>query len=213
MRVLIVHDHPVTRDGLKTSFGSTDEIDVVGEAASGEEAIKLAQDLAPDVVFMGVRMPGRNGIQATRIIRERHPDTNVVILATDDGPETRSEVIQAGASAYLPRDASVNDLVRAAKQAMAGDAAGLSEARLSPREIEVLEKVADGVTTKEVAHQLGISVHAERKHLDDILEKLRVNDRFEAAAASIPSRGTAEASNAYGWDSVQLCPDHDRSTR
>jgi DNA-binding NarL/FixJ family response regulator len=203
MRVLIVDDHPVTRDGLKTAFGITEEIDVVGEASSGEEAIKVAQDLSPDVIFMDVRMPGMNGIQATRIIRERRPDTKVILFTIDESRASVAEAIQAGVSGYLLKDAGVNELVNAAKQAMAGKAVihptltqafieevqlvdrKPSEAPLSPREIEILQKVAYGATTKEVADQLGISFHTVKTHLERIFEKLGANDRAQAVAIAI----------------------------
>jgi DNA-binding NarL/FixJ family response regulator len=203
MRVLIVDDHPVTRDGLKTAFGLGDEIDVVGEAGSGEEAIKLAQDLSPDVIFMDVRMPGMNGIQATRIIRERRPDTKVILFTIDESRASVAEAIQAGVSGYLLKDAGVSELVNAAKQAMAGKAVihptltqafieevqlvdrKPSEAPLSPREIEILQKVAYGATTKEVADQLGISFHTVKTHLERIFEKLGANDRAQAVAIAI----------------------------
>jgi DNA-binding NarL/FixJ family response regulator len=203
MRVLIVDDHPVTRDGLRTAFGITDEIDVVGEASSGEEAIKVAQDLSPDVIFMDVRMPGMNGIQATRIIRERRPDTKVILFTIDESRASVAEAIQAGVSGYLLKDAGVNELVNAAKQAMAGKAVihptltqafieevqlvdrKPSEAPLSPREIEILQKVAYGATTKEVADQLGISFHTVKTHLERIFEKLGANDRAQAVAIAI----------------------------
>jgi DNA-binding NarL/FixJ family response regulator len=203
MRVLIVDDHPVTRDGLKTAFGITDEIDVVGEAGSGEEAIKVAQDVSPDVIFMDVRMPGMNGIQATRIIRERRPDTKVILFTIDESRASVAEAIQAGVSGYLLKDAGVTELVNAAKQAMAGRAVihptltqafieevqlvdrKPSEAPLSPREIEILQKVAYGATTKEVADQLGISFHTVKTHLERIFEKLGANDRAQAVAIAI----------------------------
>jgi DNA-binding NarL/FixJ family response regulator len=203
MRVLIVDDHPVTRDGLKTAFGITEEIDVVGEAGSGEDAIKLAQDLSPDVIFMDVRMPGMNGIQATRIIRERRPDTKVILFTIDESRASVAEAIQAGVSGYLLKDAGVTELVNAAKQAMAGKAVihptltqafieevqlvdrKASEAPLSPREIEILQKVAYGATTKEVADQLGISFHTVKTHLERIFEKLGANDRAQAVAIAI----------------------------
>jgi DNA-binding NarL/FixJ family response regulator len=203
MRVLIVDDHPVTRDGLKTAFGITEEIDVVGEASSGEEAIKFAQDLSPDVIFMDVRMPGMNGIQATRIIRERRPDTKVILFTIDESRVSVAEAIQAGVSGYLLKDAGVNELVNAAKQAMAGKAVihptltqafieevqlvdrKPSEAPLSPREIEILQKVAYGASTKEVADQLGISFHTVKTHLERIFEKLGANDRAQAVAIAI----------------------------
>jgi DNA-binding NarL/FixJ family response regulator len=122
MRVLIVDDHPVTRDGLRTAFNMADEIDVVGEAASGEEAIDRVEETKPDVVFMDVRMPGMNGIQATRAIRENHPDTKVILFTIDESRASVAEAIQAGVSGYLLKDASVQELINAARQAMAGKA-------------------------------------------------------------------------------------------
>jgi DNA-binding NarL/FixJ family response regulator len=204
MRVLIVDDHPVTRDGLRTAFNMADEIDVVGEAASGEEAISVVDETKPDIVFMDVRMPGMNGIQATRQIRERHPDTKVILFTIDESRASVAEAIQAGVSGYLLKDASVGELINAARQAMAGkavihpsltqafieevqlvDRATTAEAPLSPREVEILQKIAYGSTTKEVADQLGISFHTVKTHLERIFEKLGANDRAQAVAIAI----------------------------
>ncbi|MGH2710326.1 MAG: response regulator [Actinomycetota bacterium] len=203
MRVLIVDDHPVTRDGLRTAFGISDEIDVVGEASSGEEAVKAVEEHKPDVVFMDVRMPGMNGIQATRLIRERHPETRVILFTIDESRSSLSEAIQAGVSGYLLKDASVQELINAANAAMQGKAvihpsltqAFIEEvqlvdkpggpAPLSPREVEILQKIAYGATTKEVADQLGISFHTVKTHLERIFEKLGANDRAQAVAIAI----------------------------
>ncbi len=204
MRVLIVDDHPVTRDGLRTAFGMSDEVEVVGEAASGEEAMQAVEDLSPEVVFMDVRMPGMNGIQATRMIRERHPETKVILFTIDESRASVAEAIQAGVSGYLLKDAGVSELVNAARQAMQGkavihpsltqafieevqlvDRPSSPEAPLSPREIEILQKIAYGATTKEVADQLGISFHTVKTHLERIFEKLGANDRAQAVAIAI----------------------------
>jgi DNA-binding NarL/FixJ family response regulator len=203
MRVLIVDDHPVTRDGLKTAFGVSDEIDVVGEASSGEEAIKAVEEHTPDIVFMDVRMPGMNGIEATRLIRERHPETRVILFTIDESRASLSEAIQAGVSGYLLKDANVDELISAAQNAMQGKAvihpsltqAFIEEvqlverpsgaAPLSPREVEILQKIAYGATTKEVADQLGISFHTVKTHLERIFEKLGANDRAQAVAIAI----------------------------
>jgi DNA-binding NarL/FixJ family response regulator len=203
MRVLIVDDHPVTRDGLKTAFGVSDEIDVVGEASSGEEAIKAVEEHTPDIVFMDVRMPGMNGIEATRLIRERHPETRVILFTIDESRASLSEAIQAGVSGYLLKDANVDELISAAHNAMQGKAvihpsltqAFIEEvqlverpsgaAPLSPREVEILQKIAYGATTKEVADQLGISFHTVKTHLERIFEKLGANDRAQAVAIAI----------------------------
>jgi DNA-binding NarL/FixJ family response regulator len=203
MRVMIVDSHPATRDALKTAFGLSEEIDVVGEAGSGEEAIDLADKLSPNVVFMNVRLPGMTGLQATRIIRERRPDTKVILFTSDEARETISMTIQAGISGYFLKDAGVNGLVHAAKQAMTGKAvihptltqAFIEEVQLvdkkpsgpplSPREIEILQKVAYGATTTEVADQLRISFHTVKSHLEQIFEKLGANDRAQAVAIAI----------------------------
>ncbi|HEX2025991.1 MAG TPA: response regulator transcription factor [Actinomycetota bacterium] len=203
MRVLIVDDHPVTRDGLKTAFGVSEEIDVVGEAGSGEEAVRAVEDHKPDIVFMDVRMPGMNGIEATRLIRERHPETRVILFTIDESRASLSEAIQAGVSGYLLKDVSAEELVQAARLAIEGKAVihpsltrafieevqlvdrPPGEAPLSPREVEILQKIAYGATTKEVADQLGISFHTVKTHLERIFEKLGANDRAQAVAIAI----------------------------
>ena len=202
MRVLIVDDHPVTRDGLKTAFGVSEEIEVVGEAASGEEAVRAVDEHIPDIVFMDVRMPGMNGIEATRLIRQAHPETRVILFTIDESRASLSEAIQAGVSGYLLKDAGVEELISAAHAAMQGKAvihpsltqAFIEEVRLadrhpeaplSPREIEILQKIAYGATTKEVADQLGISFHTVKTHLERIFEKLGANDRAQAVAIAI----------------------------
>jgi DNA-binding NarL/FixJ family response regulator len=202
MRILIVDDHPITRDGLRTALSLTDDVEVVGEAASGEEAIEAVEDSKPDVIFMDVRMPGMNGIQATRVIRERHPETKVILFTVDESRASISEAIQAGVSGYLLKDVGVGELVNAARLAMQGKAvihpaltqAFIEEVRLvdrkpeaplSPREIEILQQVAYGSTTKEVADSLGISFHTVKTHLERIFEKLGANDRAQAVAIAI----------------------------
>jgi DNA-binding NarL/FixJ family response regulator len=202
MRVLIVDDHPITRDGLRTALTLTDEVEVVGEAASGEEAIEVVEGAKPDVIFMDVRMPGMNGIQATKVIRERHPETKVILFTVDESRASISEAIQAGVSGYLLKDVGVGELVNAARLAMQGKAvihpsltqAFIEEVRLverrpeaplSPREVEILQQVAYGSTTKEVADQLGISFHTVKTHLERIFEKLGANDRAQAVAIAI----------------------------
>jgi DNA-binding NarL/FixJ family response regulator len=202
MRILIVDDHPVTRDGLRAALGTDDEIEIVGEATSGEEAIGAVDELKPDVVFMDVRMPGMNGIEATRQIRKDHPDTKVILFTVDESRASISEAIQAGVNGYLLKDVSVDELINAARLALDGKAvihpaltqAFIEEVRLvnrpqesplSRREVEILQKVAYGATTKEVASQLGISPHTVKTHLERIFEKLGANDRAQAVAIAI----------------------------
>src|SRR5438093_5446013 len=205
IRALIVADHPVTREGLRTALElSEDAVVVVGEAGSGEEAIEQARELAPDVVFMDVRMPGMDGIEATRRIREASPETKVILITIDESRGAISEAIQAGVSGYLLKDASADALVDAAQKAVEGGAVihpqltrtfidevrmgegdAVTTAPLSKREREILQKVANGATTKEVAHDLGISPHTVKTHLERIFEKLGANDRAQAVAIAI----------------------------
>lgn len=203
--ILIVDDHPVTRDGLRAALEISEEVHVVGEAATGEEAVEAARELKPSVVFMDVRMPGMNGIQATRAIHEVSPDTKVILITVDESRASISEAIQAGVSGYLLKDASPEELVNAARLAVEGKAVihpqltrafieevQLAEKRpdtapLSKREKEILQKVAYGATTKEVAHDLEISPHTVKTHLERIFEKLGANDRAQAVAIAIRS--------------------------
>jgi DNA-binding NarL/FixJ family response regulator len=202
MRVLIVDDHPVTRGGLRTALSTSDEVEIVGEASSGEEAVERVSELAPDVVFMDVRMPGMGGIEATRIIREDNPKTKVILFTVDESRQVISDAIQAGVSGYLLKDVSAQELVNAARLALEDKAvihpsltrAFIEEvqyvdrrpdAPLSRRETEILQMVAYGSTTKEVAHDLGISPHTVKTHLERIFEKLGANDRAQAVAIAI----------------------------
>jgi DNA-binding NarL/FixJ family response regulator len=203
IRALIVDDHPVTRDGLRTALELSDEVSIVGEASTGEEAVDRVEQLTPDVVFMDVRMPGIGGIEATRKIRQVSPDTRVILFTVDESRNAISEAIQAGVSGYLLKDASAEELVDAAKHAIEGKAvihpqltrAFIEEVQLAEkrpdvaplwrRVTEILQKVAYGATTKEVARDLDISPHTVKTHLERIFEKLGANDRAQAVAIAI----------------------------
>jgi DNA-binding NarL/FixJ family response regulator len=199
---MIVDDHPVTRDGLRAALGTAEDVEIVGEASSGEEAVKVVNEVEPDVVFMDVRMPGMNGIEATKAIRQGNPDTRVILFTVDESRASIAEAIQAGVSGYLLKDVGVDELVHAARLALEGKAvihptltqAFIEEVRLvdrkpeaplSRREIEILQRVAYGATTKEVADKLGISPHTVKTHLERIFEKLGANDRAQAVAIAI----------------------------
>jgi DNA-binding NarL/FixJ family response regulator len=208
MRILIVDDHPITRGGLKTALATSDEVEVVGEASSGEEAVEAVAELKPEVVFMDVRMPGMGGIEATRIIREESPQTKVILFTVDESRQVIGDAIQAGVSGYLLKDVSAQELLNAARLALEDKAVihpsltrafieevqhvdRRPEAPLSRRETEILQMVAYGSTTKEVAHDLGISPHTVKTHLERIFEKLGANDRAQAVAIAI-RRGIVE---------------------
>jgi DNA-binding NarL/FixJ family response regulator len=202
MRVLIVDDHPITRNGLRSALSTSDEVEIVGEASSGEEAIAQVGKLAPDVVFMDIRMPGIGGLEATREIRASNPDTKVILFTVEESRTALTDAIRAGVSGYLLKDSSAGELLHAAKAAMEGKAvihpaltrAFIEEFQyveqrpdtpLSRRESEILQKVAYGASTKEVAHELRISPHTVKTHLERIFEKLGANDRAQAVAIAL----------------------------
>jgi two-component system response regulator DegU len=202
MRVLIVDDHPVTRDGLRSALSTSDEVEIVGEAKSGEEAVQRVKELTPDVVFMDVRMPGMSGIQATKDIHSAKPETKVILFTVEESRAAVADAIRAGVSGYLLKDVSAGELIQAAKLALEGKAvihptltrAFIEEVQyvehrpdtpLSRRESQILQKVAYGATTKEVAHDLGISPHTVKTHLERIFEKLGANDRAQAVAIAL----------------------------
>jgi len=202
MRILIVDDHPVTRDGLRSALGMSEDVEVVGEAANGEEAIDLVQQLAPHVVFMDVRMPGMGGLEATKEIRRTSPDTKVILFTVDESRAAIADAIRAGVSGYLLKDVGADELIQAARLALQGKAvihpaltrAFIEEVQyveqrpqtpLSKRESEILQKVAYGATTKEVARDLNISPHTVKTHLERIFEKLGANDRAQAVAIAL----------------------------
>jgi DNA-binding NarL/FixJ family response regulator len=202
MRVLIVDDHPVTRNGLRSALSTSEDVKIVGEASTGEEAVQAVKDLSPEVVFMDVRMPGMGGLEATKEIRQVSPDTKVILFTVEESRAAIADAIRAGVSGYLLKDVSASELIHAAKLALEGKAvihptltrAFIEEVQyvdqrpetpLSRRESQILQKVAYGASTKEVAHDLGISPHTVKTHLERIFEKLGANDRAQAVAIAL----------------------------
>ncbi len=200
MRILIVDG--VTRGSLQSALSASDEVEIVGEAESGEEAVERVKELIPDVVFMDVQTPGMSGIQATKHIHSAKPDTKVILFTAEGSQAAITDAIRAGVSGYLLKDVSAGELIQAAKLALEGKAvihptltrAFIEEVQyvehrpdtpLSRRESQILQKVADGATTKEVALELGISPHTVKTHLERIFEKLGANDRAQAVAIAL----------------------------
>jgi DNA-binding NarL/FixJ family response regulator len=198
IRLLIVDDHPVVRDGLRGMFTGTSEVDVVGEAADGAEAVTLAEALRPDVILMDLRMPGVDGVTAIGRLSERGLETRVLVLTTYDTEADVVPAIEAGATGYLLKDAPRDELFRAVRAAARGQsvlspsvAAKLigqvrAPARepLSQREMEVLGLIARGSTNREAAAHLFISEATVKTHLLHIYGKLGVRDRASAVAAA-----------------------------
>jgi DNA-binding NarL/FixJ family response regulator len=200
IRVLIVDDHPVVRDGLRGMFTGSAEFEVLGEAGDGAEAVVLAEALRPDVVLLDLRMPGVGGVEAIRRMTGRGLPCRVVVLTTFDDEADLVPAIEAGTTGYLLKDASQAELFQAVRSAARGEtslspavAARLlghmrrparpSAESLSPRELEVLRLVARGMTNREAARKLFISEASVKTHLLHVYAKLGVNDRASAVAA------------------------------
>ncbi|RPF22521.1 response regulator [Myceligenerans xiligouense] len=194
IRVLIADDHPVVRNGLRGAFADDPRITVVGEAADGRQAVTRACQGDVHVVLMDLRMPVMGGVEAITALRERAPDVHVLVLTTFDGESDVLPAVAAGATGYLLKDASTEDLARAVRAAHRGEAvlapsaAGrlMGQVRrpagavLSARELEVLALVADGASNREAARRLFISEASIKTHLLHVYDKLGVRDRAAA---------------------------------
>jgi DNA-binding NarL/FixJ family response regulator len=196
IRLLIADDHAVVRSGLRHLAATFDDVELVGDAADGEEAVRLCAERAPDVVLMDLEMPVLGGIEATRRIREAHPEVAVVVLTSFSDREQILRALDAGAIGYLLKDAEPAELEKAVRAAAQGDApldprAGraLLSAReasspldtLSEREREVLALVARGLPNKLIARELSISEKTVKAHLTSIFRTIGVTDRTQAA--------------------------------
>jgi DNA-binding NarL/FixJ family response regulator len=198
IRLVIVDDHPVVRDGLRGMFSGDGDFDVVGEAADGAEAITVVEALRPDVVLMDLRMPRTDGVTAITELRSRGNKAHVLVLTTYDTESDVLPAIKAGATGYLLKDTPRDDLFRAVRSAARGEAVLspsvattlLGQVRapttdqLSQRELEVLGLVARGSTNKEAAVKLFISEATVKTHLLHVYAKLGVNDRAAAVAVA-----------------------------
>jgi DNA-binding NarL/FixJ family response regulator len=194
-RVLVVDDHPLFRDGLTGLLATVDDVAVVGSAATGDEAVRRCAELNPDVVLMDLTMPGMSGLEATRRIVRDHPATAVLVLTMVDDDAAVSTALRAGARGYLLKGAVQEEVLAAVRTVVEGGAvfgkgvAGqlLSGGRqrydvtLSPRETEVLSLVAEGRSNAEIARELEISLKTVQNHVANILQKMQVSDRTQAA--------------------------------
>jgi len=197
IRVVVVDDHPVVRAGLRGMLAAHPDIEVAGEASSAAEAVAAVLDHEPDVVLMDLRMPGTDGVQATRLVLARQPQCRVVVLTTYDNDADILHAVEAGASGYLLKDASPDELAQAIRAAAAGGsvlapsvAAKLvsrlrSPPVLSPREVEVLRLVSTGQTNAEIGRALFISEATVKTHLLRAFGKLNVSDRTAAVTAAL----------------------------
>jgi DNA-binding NarL/FixJ family response regulator len=212
IRVLIADDQAVFRRGLYVVLGTEDNIEVVAEAENGEEAIAKAEELAPDVVLMDVRMPRVNGIEAARQIRDISPTTKILMLTVSDEEDDLYEAIKAGANGYLLKEISVEEVAEAIRAVAQGQSlispsmaskllnefnalAKRAEERsqypaptLTTRELDVLRQVARGMSNREIADKLFISENTVKNHVRNILEKLHLHSRMEAVIYAVRER-------------------------
>ena len=212
IKVLIVDDHPLLRQGLSTLLELEGGINVVGQASNGPEALRLAAELQPDVILLDINMPGMNGIEVAKTVRKRHPEVAILVLTIHDNESYVNEMIRSGAKGYLLKDAEPSQVVQAIKQVYSGEsvyppdllehvmeryhelevqygrlqtAATLSELSLTSRELEILRYIVEGMSNKEIANTLFISEKTVKNHITSLLRKLDVEDRTQAAVFAV----------------------------
>jgi two-component system, NarL family, response regulator NreC len=199
IRVLIADDHVLLRAGLRALLNTSNDFEVVGEASDGTEVLALAKRLQPNVVLMDMNMPGCGGMEATHLLREKHPDINVLILTVHEDKSLLQESLRVGASGYILKRALESELVNAIKAVARGDLyvhpamtrallSGAEESSeegrnsidvLTPREIEVLRLLANGHTNRQIADILAISVRTVESHRSNLMGKLQFHSRSE----------------------------------
>ncbi len=200
--VLLTDDHAIVRQGVRAFLETQPDIKVVGEAGSGEEAIPLCESLAPDIVLMDLLMPGMGGVEATRRVKAISPRTQVIVLTSYHEDEHVIPAIRAGALSYLLKDVAAGEIATAIRKAAAGEvtlspaiaaqmmkavsgerkaAEAATPSPLTTRELEVIRLIADGLSNTEIAERLFLSEKTVKSHVSNILAKLHVTDRTQAA--------------------------------
>jgi DNA-binding NarL/FixJ family response regulator len=209
IRVLVVDDHALFRRGLQMVLGAEDDIEVVGEASDGAEALKVASETTPDIVLMDVRMPRRGGIDATTAIKDAVPSTKIIMLTISDEEGDLYDAIKAGAMGYLLKEISIEEVASAVRAVYNGQSLispsmasklltefatmvrkdderqQVPTPRLTDREMEVLKLVAKGMNNRDIAKKLFISENTVKNHIRNILEKLQLHSRMEAVVYAV----------------------------
>ncbi|MBR2838282.1 MAG: response regulator transcription factor [Kiritimatiellae bacterium] len=193
IRILVVDDHAIARLGLLSLLETEEGLAVVGQAEDGESAIVQAEELKPDVVIMDLVMPGMDGVSATRAISARLPQTKILVLTTFGGSDDIAHALEAGATGALMKNTEINELIDAIRSVAAGRQVLAPEIRkmlaenppvpeLTPRQMEILHSVTRGLTNRDIANQLGITIDGVKDHINAILAKIGAANRSEAVA-------------------------------
>lgn len=205
IRILLVDDHTILREGVRTLLNTQEDMEVVGEAEDGEQAVNLVKKIRPDIVLMDIGLPGINGIEATKRIKRENPEVKVLVLSMHDNEEYIAPVFQAGASGYVLKRLASKELVSALRAVHQGHSilhpaltdtvfkndstqenlSALKEDGLTAREIEVLRLIAKGLTNQQIADELVISIKTVQAHRSNIMEKLDLHDRVELTRYAI----------------------------
>jgi DNA-binding NarL/FixJ family response regulator len=224
-RLLIADDHDLVRRGLRGLLRREPDLEIVGEARDGREAVELGLSLVPDLILMDVRMPGMDGLEATREIKSERPEIGILMVTMHDDPDYMLEAIKSGAAGYVLKDASWMDLTTSVRRALSGDfpmdpdvaarllqrlaretpqrseatqtgpvPAGRLSEPLTPRELEVLQRLTLGRTNSGIAQDLTISVGTAKTHVQRVIQKLGVSDRTQAAVRAVELRLVQTAS-------------------
>ena len=204
IRVLLVDDHSVVRSGLSAMLSAEDDLEQVGEAADGSEAVRMVERIKPDVILMDLLMPVMDGVAATKAIHDRFPETRIIILTSFKEREQVDGALKAGAMSYLLKTVSAAELVSAIRGAMAGQSKLSSEATqvliqemrnpsardydLTAREKEILKLMVDGLPNSEIANHLGVSASTAKFHVSNVLSKLGVASRTEAVSLALKQK-------------------------
>ena len=202
IRVLLVDDHPVVRQGIRNLLAKENDIVIVGEAKDGSEALKLVEDLSPDVMLLDMELPGMSGTQVAKHLQEKNSPVKILALSAYDDRQYIQELLANGASGYLIKEEVPETIIEAVRGVAYGEQGWISrqvaaqmstwiggaeedQSSLTPREIEVLRGVVDGKTNQEIGLTLGISEKTVEKHLEGVFTKLNVASRVEAAVLAV----------------------------
>jgi two-component system response regulator NreC len=207
IKLLLVDDHEVVRTGLRMLLEDQPEMKIVGEAENGASALRLTEELSPDIVIMDITLPDFSGIEATRRLKQDHPDLAIIALTIHEDEQYFFEMLQAGAAGYVPKRAAPEDLIQAIRSAFAGEIyiyPTLTKAlvsdylrrpksetetstfeELTPREYEVLEYLALGISNEEIGEILSISKHTVARHRENLMRKLELHSRTELVKYAI----------------------------